>query len=60
MVLEKELCRVFIGAASWCRPFGGLFGDPNAALHYMPRDTARIIKFPARRGSKSGNSDGRC
>jgi hypothetical protein len=45
-----ELGRASIGAASWCHLFGGLFGDPHAVL---PRDTARVIKFPARR-VKSG------
>jgi hypothetical protein len=44
-----ELGRASIGAAPWCHLFGELFGDPNAALHYMPRHTARVIKFPERR-----------
>jgi hypothetical protein len=29
-----ELGRASIGAASWCHLFGGLFGNPNAALHH--------------------------
>jgi hypothetical protein len=48
-----ELGRASIGAASWCHLFGGL--DPHAVLR---RDTAHLIKFPARR-VKSGSSDGR-
>jgi hypothetical protein len=52
-----ELCRLSIGAASWCSLFSGLFGE--AALHYMPRHMAHVIKFPARR-VKSGSSDGCC
>jgi hypothetical protein len=27
-------------------PFSGIFGE--AALHYMPRETAHVIKFPER------------
>jgi hypothetical protein len=46
-----ELCRLSIGSASWC-PFGGIFGNPNAALHYKPCYTARILKFPAKAGMK--------
>jgi hypothetical protein len=42
-----ELARMAIGAASWCSPFSGMFGD--AALCYMPRETAKVIKFPERR-----------
>ncbi len=38
-----------VGNASWVCPFGGIFGDINAALHYMPCHTARVIKFPERR-----------
>ena len=41
-----ELCRVSIGCASWC-PFGGIFGNPSAVLHSMPRYAACVIKFPA-------------
>jgi hypothetical protein len=37
-----------IGNASWCTAFAGIFGDVNAVLHYMPRPTARIIRFPER------------
>jgi hypothetical protein len=44
-----------VGAA--CGPFAGVFGNANATLYYMPHETARVIKFPARR-VKSGNSDG--
>ena len=54
-----ELGCASIGAASWCHMFGELFGDPNAALHFMPCHTAMVIKFPARR-VKSGSSDGCC
>jgi hypothetical protein len=31
------------------RPFYGIFGDLNAALHYMPCHTARVIQFPGHR-----------
>jgi hypothetical protein len=41
-----------VGNASWVHPFGDLFGNLNAVLHYMPRDSARIIKFPAKAGMK--------
>ena len=52
-----ELGRASIGAASWCHVFSRCFGNPAAAFHYMPRDTARILKFPAKAGMKR---DGRC
>jgi hypothetical protein len=29
--------------------FGGIFGDLNAALHYLPCHTARVIQFPGHR-----------
>jgi hypothetical protein len=41
--------RIAIGNASWCTPFWGIFGDLNAALHYLPCRVARILKFPERR-----------
>jgi hypothetical protein len=50
-----QLGRASVGAAPWCHMFGDLFGNPN----YMPRHTAMVIKFPARR-VKSGSSDGCC
>jgi hypothetical protein len=43
-----EDCRRAIGGASW-GPFAGIFGDLNAALHYLPCHAARILKFPERR-----------
>jgi hypothetical protein len=42
-----KLCRTSIGTASWLSPFGGVFGDPNAAFH-MPCFTARVLAFPER------------
>jgi hypothetical protein len=54
-----ELGLASVSAAPWCHMFGELFGDLNAVLHYMPCDTAMVIKFPARR-VKSGSSDGCC
>ncbi len=41
-----------VGNASWLHPFASICGDLNAALHYMPRYTARILKFPAKAGMK--------
>jgi hypothetical protein len=38
-----------IGSASWLQLFFGIFGDLNAALHYLPCRAARILKFPERR-----------
>jgi hypothetical protein len=38
-----------VGNASWMHLFGAIFGDPNAALKYMPCNTARVIQFPERR-----------
>jgi hypothetical protein len=43
---RAEIGRASVGAASWCMPFGNLFGDPNAVLHYMPRPIARVLAFP--------------
>jgi hypothetical protein len=37
-----------VGNASWVHPFGGIFGNLNDALHYMP--------YHARRGSSSSRS----
>jgi hypothetical protein len=47
-----EECRLAIGGASSC-PFGGIFGNPNTVLHYMPRPMARIITVPARGAKRS-------
>jgi hypothetical protein len=30
-------------------PFSGIFGNLNAALHYLPCHTARVIQFPGHR-----------
>jgi hypothetical protein len=41
--------RASVGAASWLSPFGGVFGDPNAPLHYTTCHTTRVLTFPERR-----------
>ncbi len=43
-----DVCRAAIGVAPWCG-FNGIFGNPYAVQHYMPRHTARILAFPERR-----------
>jgi len=45
-----------IGGASGC-PLGGIFGDLNAALHYMPRTRCWLSSFLPEQGSRS---DGCC
>jgi hypothetical protein len=34
-----QFARLSIGAV--CGPFAGIFGSPNAVVHYMPLDAAR-------------------
>jgi hypothetical protein len=43
---RAEIGRASIGAASWCMPFAGLFGNPAAVQRYMPRHMARVLAFP--------------
>jgi hypothetical protein len=38
-----------VGNAAWMHPFSKIFGNLNGALHHMPHDTARVLKFPERR-----------
>jgi hypothetical protein len=45
------------GNAAWVSPFGDLFGNPNAVLHYMPYHAARILKFPERPNEKTASRD---
>jgi hypothetical protein len=42
-----DLARMSIGAASWCSPFRGIYGE--VAPHSMPVCSATILKFPDRR-----------
>jgi hypothetical protein len=52
-----EFCRASVGAASWCIPFGGVFGRTYAVLHHGPYYTARVLAFPERRSELAKISD---